>query len=68
MFHQYVAILNLLRGRAMIHLVPPEDRKKGTERVSKTLAQHPLVLLDQRLQSLVKEDDNDISQRQPPRS
>ena len=66
MFQQYVAIINLLRGRAMIHLVPPEDCKV-IQGVSKTLAQHPLVLLDQQLQSLVREDDNAISQRQPPR-
>jgi hypothetical protein len=51
----------------MIDLAPPEDCK-ATQQVSKTLAQHPLVLLDQQLQSLVKEDDNAISQRQPPRS
>jgi hypothetical protein len=66
MFQQYVAILNLLRARVTIHLVPPED-SKVTQRVGKMLAQHPLVLLDQQLRSLVKEDDNAISQRQPPR-
>jgi len=66
MFQQYVAILNLLRARVTIHLVPSED-SKVTQRVGKMLAQHPLVLLDQQLRSLVKEDDNAISQRQPPR-
>ena len=66
MFQHYVAILNLLRARVTIHLVPPEDRQV-TQRVGKTLAQHPLVLLDLQLRSLVKEDDNATSQRQPPR-
>jgi hypothetical protein len=65
MFQQYVAILNLLRAREVIHLVPPEDRKV-TQRVSKALAQHPLVLLDQQLKSLVGEDDDAIIQGQPP--
>jgi hypothetical protein len=65
MFQQYVAILNLLRGRGMIDLVPPEDCK-ATQQVSKTLAQHPLVLLDQQLKSLVRENDEAIIQRQPP--
>lgn len=50
----------------MIRLVPPDDRKV-TQRVSKTLTQHPLVLLDQQLKSLVREDDDAIIQRQPPR-
>jgi hypothetical protein len=69
MFQQYVEIINLLRARRMIHLVPREDEDcTVTQRVSTTLAQHPLVLLDQQLESLVKEDDNAISQRQPPRS
>lgn len=63
MFHQYVAILNLLRGRARIHFVPPEDRTVTvTQRVNKTINKHPLVLLDQELQRLVKEDD-DYGQR-----
>ena len=48
MFQQYVAIINLLRSRAIIHLAPPDDRKMP-QRVSKTLTQHPLVLLDQQL-------------------
>jgi hypothetical protein len=65
MFQQYVAILNLLQGRGMIDLAPPEDCK-ATQQVSKTLAQHPLVLLDQQLQSLVKEEGDAIMQRQPP--
>jgi len=53
----------------MIHLVPREEEDcTVTQRVSTTLAKHPLVLLDQQLKSLVKEDDNAISQRQPPRS
>ena len=52
----------------MIHLVPREEEDcTVTQRVSTTLAQHPLVLLDQQLRSLVKEDDNAIRQRQPPR-
>jgi hypothetical protein len=38
----------------MIHLVPPEDRT-APQRVSKM--QYPLVLLDQQLQSLVREDE-----------
>jgi hypothetical protein len=65
MFQQYVAILNLLQGRGMIDLAPPEDCK-ATQQVSKTLAQHPLVLLDQQLQSLVKEEGDAIIHRQPP--
>ena len=65
MFQQYVAILNLLQGRGMIDLAPPED-SKATQQVSKTLAQHPLVLLDQQLQSLVKEEGDAIIHRQPP--
>ena len=45
----------------MIHLVPPEDYDyKEIQRVSKTLAQHPLVQLDQQLRSLVREDDDAI--------
>jgi hypothetical protein len=65
MFQQYVAIINLLRSRATIDLVPPDDRKV-TQQVSKTLTQHPLVLLDQQLKSLVKEDDDAIIQGQSP--
>jgi hypothetical protein len=49
----------------MIDLVPPEDCK-ATQQVSKTLPQHPLVLLDQQLKSLVRENDDAIIQRQAP--
>jgi hypothetical protein len=65
MFQQYVAILNLLQGRGMIDLAPPEELQSDSA-VSKTLAQHPLVLLDQQLQSLVKEEGDAIIHRQPP--
>jgi hypothetical protein len=65
MFQYYVAILNLLQGRGMIDLAPPEDCKV-TQQLSKTLAQHPLVLLDQQLQSLVKEEGDAIIQGQSP--
>jgi hypothetical protein len=61
MFHQYVAIINLLRSRARIHLVPPEDHTGTvTQGVNKTITKHPLVLLDQQLQRLAKEDDDDV--------
>ena len=55
MFQHYVAVINLLLAREMIQLVPPEDRI-APQRMSKT--QHPLVLLDQQLQRLAKEDDD----------
>ena len=38
--------------------------RKAAQPVSNTLAQHPLVLLDQQLKRLTKEDDDAI-QRQP---
>ena len=67
MFKQYAALLNFLRARrTMVHLVPPEDCKV-THRVSKTLDQHPLVLLDHQLKNLVKDDDDAIIQTQTPR-
>jgi hypothetical protein len=66
MFQQYIAILKFLRGRAMIDFVQPEDCNV-TQRRSQTLTQHPLILLDQQLRSLVREDDDAIIQSQPPR-
>lgn len=67
MFKQYAVILNFLRARTtMVHLAPPEDCKV-TQRVSKTLNQHSLVLLDHQLKNLVKDDDDAIFQRQSPR-
>ena len=63
MFQQCVAIINLLRSRA--HFVPPADREM-TQSVSKGLIQHPLVLLDQELKSLVRENEHAIIQRQSP--
>jgi len=50
----------------MIDFVQPEDCNV-TQRRSQTLTQHPLVLLDQQLRSLVREDDDAIVQSQPPR-
>jgi hypothetical protein len=63
MFQQYVAIINLLRSRA--HFVAPADREV-TQPVSKGLTQHPLVLLDQQLKRLVRENEDAIIQRQSP--
>ena len=54
MFQHYVAVINLLLARETIQLVPPEDRP-APQRMSKT--QHPLVLLDQQLKSLVREEE-----------
>ena len=48
-----------LRGRGVI---ASQDRK-AEQPMSKALARNPLVLLDQQLQSLAKEDDNAIRKR-----
>jgi hypothetical protein len=47
----------------MIHVIPTEHCK-AAQPVGKTLVQHPLVLLDQQLRCLAKEDDNAIRTRQ----
>lgn len=48
-----------LQGRGMIS---SQDRK-AEQPLSKALARNPLVLLDQQLQSLAKEDDDAIRKR-----
>jgi hypothetical protein len=47
-------------------MISSQDRK-AEQPLSKAMARNPLVLLDQQLQSLAKEDNNATSQRQPPR-
>lgn len=48
-----------LRGRGMIS----SQERKAAQPVDKTRAQHPLVLLDQQLKRLAKEDDDAIRQK-----
>lgn len=47
----------------MIHVIPTENCK-AAQPVGKTLVQHPLVLLDQQLRWLAKENDDAIRTRQ----
>ena len=49
-----------LRGRGEI--ISSQDRK-AEQPMSKALARNPLVLLDQQLQSLAKEDEDAIRKR-----
>ena len=46
----------------MIHVIPTENCK-AAQPVGKTLVQHPLVLLDQQLRRLAKENDVAIRKR-----
>ena len=46
----------------MLHVIPTENCK-AAQPVGKTLVQHPLVLLDQQLRCLAKEDDDAIRKR-----
>ena len=43
-------------------MISSQDRK-GKQPLSKAMARNPLVLLDQQLQSLAKEDDDAIRKR-----
>ena len=48
-----------LRGRGMIS----SQERKAEQPLSKALTRNPLVLLDQQLQSLAKEDEDAIRKR-----
>ena len=48
-----------LRGRGMIS----SQERKAEQPLSKALARNPLVLLDQQLQSLAKDDEDAIRKR-----
>jgi hypothetical protein len=61
------AIKSFTRELRANHNCNEREDCKLIQPVSETLAQHPPVLLNHQLKSLVKEDDDAILQRQPPR-